>query len=54
MFEVFARLSSTEGAFQNRGFKIYKSAFPSAIDSDSIVSIETLALQHSALEQFHT
>ena len=26
MFEVFARLSSTEGAFQNRPFKIYKSA----------------------------
>ena len=27
MFEVFARLSSTEGAFQNRLFKIYKNAF---------------------------
>ena len=27
MFEVFARLSSTKGAFQNRRFKIYKSAF---------------------------
>ena len=27
MFEVFVRLSSTEGAFQNRLFKIYKNAF---------------------------
>ena len=56
MFEVFASLSSTEGAFQNRPFKIYKSAFFWEITGaetywdTSETQLNSLALGYLALE----
>ena len=56
MFEVFASLSSTEGAFQNRPFKIYKSAFFRKIKGTetywdtSETQLNSLALGYLALE----
>ena len=55
MFEVFARLSSTEGTFQNRHFKIYKSALENHRNRNWIINdtIETQLRQNrNALDSY--